>query len=202
MAIATYADLQAAVANWLDRENLTTYIPDFITLYEAKFNRTMELRQMETTATLTAASSAYALPTGIARIREVWNAGVNPIEPLSPVTPDYANHVSPQTGSSPAHYYISGSSLYTIPYDGANIGIRYFAKLTAMSADADANWLLTAYPDAYLYGSLVEAFMFEMDEARAQMWQARLDLVHDEIKRQDAGMRWANASVRVTGPTP
>lgn len=202
MAITTYSELKAAVANWLDRDNLTTYIPDFITLYEAKFNRTMRVRQMEASTTLTAASSAYALPSGIAQIRDVWNAGVNPIEVLSPVSSEFANQVSPQTGVSPAFYYISGSSLYTIPYDGSNVGLRYFAKLSAMSADADANWLLTAYPDAYLYGSLVEACMFDMDETRAQMWQARLDLVHDEIKRQDAGVRWSNAAVRVTGPTP
>ena len=39
MAIGTYAELQTAVANWLDRDDLTDRIPEFIALAEAKMNR-------------------------------------------------------------------------------------------------------------------------------------------------------------------
>jgi hypothetical protein len=39
MAISTYAELQTAVANWLDRDDLTARIPEFITLAEAKIRR-------------------------------------------------------------------------------------------------------------------------------------------------------------------
>ena len=39
MAITTYAELKTAIANWLNREDLTSVIPDFISLAEADFNR-------------------------------------------------------------------------------------------------------------------------------------------------------------------
>lgn len=202
MAITNYGELKTAVANWLDRDNLTLFIPDFIGLYESKFSRTMRMRQMETQATLVDASGSYVLPTDLAQIRDVWNAGVNPIVPLSPVTSDFANAVSPQSGLDAAHYYISGDRLYTVPNNGADVGLRYFAKLTPLDADEDTNWLLSAHPDAYLYGALVEALMFDMDETRAQIWQQRLNVVYQEMIQADAGTRWNHAAMRVTGPTP
>ena len=46
MAINTYSTLQTAVANWLDRDDLTDRIPEFVSLAEATFNRTLRLRAM------------------------------------------------------------------------------------------------------------------------------------------------------------
>ena len=46
MAINTYATLQTAVANWLDRSDLTDRIPEFIALAEARMNRTLRLAIM------------------------------------------------------------------------------------------------------------------------------------------------------------
>jgi len=39
MAISTYSELKTAVANWLDRSDLTDVIPDFITLAETRHKR-------------------------------------------------------------------------------------------------------------------------------------------------------------------
>ena len=41
MGLATYDDLKAAVADWLDREDLAGRTGDFITLAEARLNRLM-----------------------------------------------------------------------------------------------------------------------------------------------------------------
>jgi len=60
MSIATYADLKAAVANWLNRSNLTARIPDFIALTETRMMygaqgagiacEALRIRAMETSA--------------------------------------------------------------------------------------------------------------------------------------------------------
>ena len=44
--ITDYASLQAAVADYLNREDLTTQIQTFIQLAEAKFNRELRVRDM------------------------------------------------------------------------------------------------------------------------------------------------------------
>ena len=51
MAIGTYAELQTAVANWLDRDDLTDRIPEFIALAEAKMNRNQRISLMDNVRT-------------------------------------------------------------------------------------------------------------------------------------------------------
>ena len=46
MAITTYAQLQTATANWLDRTDLSARIPEFIELAEANFNRVIRQPDM------------------------------------------------------------------------------------------------------------------------------------------------------------
>ncbi len=51
MSISTYAELQTAVGNWLNRADLTARIPEFIELFEARVKRDLRVRQMEKRAT-------------------------------------------------------------------------------------------------------------------------------------------------------
>lgn len=52
--ITNYADLQAAIANWLARADLTDQIPTFIALAEARLNRDLRLASMQVTRSGTA----------------------------------------------------------------------------------------------------------------------------------------------------
>jgi len=60
MALSTYTELKASVADWLNRTDLTTIIPDFIALAEAQIERTLRTRQMivRTTASIDTEYSA------------------------------------------------------------------------------------------------------------------------------------------------
>ena len=74
MAINSYSTLQTAVANWLDRDDLTASIPEFISLCEARFNRTLRIRAMETLDTsvsTVAGTKTIALPTGYVQMRDI-----------------------------------------------------------------------------------------------------------------------------------
>jgi len=66
---------------------------------------------------------------------------------------------------------------------------------------APANWLLGAHPDLYLFGSLVEAEMFGVNDERAPLWKARRDEIFDEIEKLSNKTRGAGA-MRVMGVTP
>ena len=74
MAITTYAELQAAAANWLVRGDLTARIPEFITLAEARLNRVLRARLAEVEASLTTTPGArtLALPSGFSEPLAVW----------------------------------------------------------------------------------------------------------------------------------
>jgi hypothetical protein len=71
MAIATYADLQTSIENFLARTDLTAQIPDFIKLAEARMSRELETRSQEKRATAsTVAGNEYiALPVDMREVR-------------------------------------------------------------------------------------------------------------------------------------
>lgn len=61
MAISTYSELQSAVADWLNRSDLTSVLPNFIALAEARFNREIRARRMLTTEEITIPTAGYDL---------------------------------------------------------------------------------------------------------------------------------------------
>ena len=100
MAIGTFAELKVAAANWLDRSDLTDRIPEFISLAEARFNRILRIRDMETvsTAISTAAGTReYDLPTGFVQMKE-FHLTTDPLTPLAYITPEMMSRT--QAGSS------------------------------------------------------------------------------------------------------
>ena len=110
MAIGTYAELQTAVANWLDRGDLTDRIVEFIDLAEARMNRNLRLRLMETTATgtLTAGTREYDLPTDYIQARE-FHLTTDPLVPLSYVTPELMTRTwGGSTSGTPQMFTIIG----------------------------------------------------------------------------------------------
>jgi hypothetical protein len=94
------------------------------------------------------------------------------------------------------------------PLDATALEFDYFQKIPALASVAPANgtqtnWLLTAHPDLYLFGSLVEAEMFGVNDERAPLWKGRRDEIFDELDKLNHKTRGgAPGAVRVMGVTP
>jgi hypothetical protein len=73
MALGTFTELKDAIADWLDRSDLTARIPDFITLAEARVNRDVRIRPMEVRSTMetTASQRYFNLPGGYLQMRNI-----------------------------------------------------------------------------------------------------------------------------------
>ena len=70
MAISTYTELKASIANCLNRSDLSDEIADdFIKLTEADFNAKLRIRQMEQIDTVTIDSETETVPTGFISVR-------------------------------------------------------------------------------------------------------------------------------------
>jgi hypothetical protein len=198
MAITTYAELQSAIANWLARDDLTAYIPDFITLFEAAAARRLRVRLQESTTTLTPSSGVATVPTDYLGHRRVTWTG-SPIHELAYVAPPiYAGYLESGSGT-PTVYTIEGSNLRVASSDDTALTFDYYARTAAVSGSL--NWLFTYHPDAYLFGSLCEANAFNKDVDAAGLWKARRDEIFDEINRLDFNER-SGMGVRVYGVTP
>lgn len=198
MALATYSDLQASVASWMARDDLNTYIPDFITLFEAAACRRLKVRPMETTTTLTPSSGVATLPSDFLGYRRVTWTGT-PIRELLYVTPPIYSSYLNTTGAQALVFTIEGSNLRVAPSDDTALTFTYTQKTAAVSSSL--NWLYTNYPDAYLFGALCEANAFIKDPTKAALWKARRDDVFDEIAMVDFRER-SDMTMRTDGATP
>lgn len=192
MSIANYADLQTTVANYLHRSDLTTIIPDFITLAEAKLNRLLRLRAMENVATGTV-SSTVALPTGYVEMRSLTVSSGGNTYPITYTTPENVNSDT----DAPTSYSIVGDNLRFMPAtSGYTYTLTYYKKFDALSTGV--NWLITNAPDAYLYATLLEAAPYLKDDARANLWMTALQQVVAQLTNADNDDRYGNAlAVRV-----
>ena len=201
MAIGTYAELQTAVANWLDRDDLTDRIPEFISLAEARFNRVLRLRSMETkqTASTAAGQRNYALPANYIQMRN-FQLNTSPITTLSYVTPEIFDRLwgGSQVGT-PKFYTILADeiSLGPEPASVMTMEMLFYKRFTNLSTSNVRNWLLTYSPDVYLYASMLEAEPFIMNDARVPLWAQALDRAVSDLQEQDNKDRHSGSALRV-----
>ena len=284
MALSTFSELKTEIANYVDRSDLTDQIPTFIKLAEARINRLLRVRIMETVKIISLVSGVkrYPLPSDYLQLRtiqydastiatttldgditdadtsitltsvdgftasgtilieteQITYSGISTktltgctrevngttavahtdgksvseiytaftdgtistnvdkrISPLNYVTPQLLPRINagsitgvPEAYTMRAGYILMGpvpSSLYTMEID-------YYARVAALSDAAPTNDMLTNNPDLYLYGSLLEAEPFLMNDSRIQVWanafrQSMTDLQEQDNKDSHSG---------------
>jgi len=202
MAISTFAELKTATANWLDRSDLTDRIPEFIALAEARFNRNLRIRDMETvsTAISTAAGTReYDLPTGFVQMKE-FHLTTDPLTPLAYITPEMMSRIwAGSTKDKPEVFTIIADKVRLGPNPDAvyTTSMLYYKTFTALSASNTTSEMLTNNPDVYLYGTLLEAEPFLMNDARVPMWLAAFEKAVNDIQNQDNRDRHSGSAMRV-----
>jgi hypothetical protein len=174
MAILNYADLQATIANYLARSDLTAQIPSFIQLAEVRLRRDLRIRQMlkSATTTTTGGDQTVALPTDFLQLRDLF-VETNPIRAVEYVTPSVFSRNARVTESGlPVYYTIIASEFKFAPVPDSNytLQILYYANPPFLTNTNPSNVFLGTCPDLLLYGSLVEAEVYLMNDPRLAVW--------------------------------
>lgn len=172
MAISNYTELQTAIASWLHRDDLTSVIPDFIKLAEARLSREIHAlnQQVTTTVTLTSGTDSIAYPTGFRELVDLYYT-VDELQP-GQVAIDQLNEVSTTAPGKPNAFALTNTIKFNQPADqNYSITIVYKQKLDL--ATDTTNWLLTEHPDAYLYPALVESAPYVRNDPRLATWEAK-----------------------------
>ncbi len=185
MAITNYSELKSAIADWLDRTDLTDQIPDFITLAEARHKRDFKLRRMETrvTANTIADTEYYTLPDQYVAMRNI-QLNTDPKTSLEYLTPEQMDRIySGSNKGKPKAYTIIGNDIQLRPLPDSvyEIEMLYYKYFTPLSDSAPTNEMLTNHPDAYLYGALVEAEPYLQNDKRLQTWSSLYDRAKQDI---------------------
>jgi len=190
MAITTYSELQAAIADWLNRSDLTARIPDFIALAETRINRDLRAREQQVIATANVDTPFFALPGDFLEFKSfrITDTGGNAFE-LMLATPEQISAALAESSVSntPRFVTIIGDQFQLWPApDQMYVGsLAYVRKVQALSDAAPTNWLLTDAPDVYLYGSLMSAGPFLRDNEALVTFKTLFDEAIEAIRVAD-----------------
>jgi hypothetical protein len=186
--ITNYASLKAAIADYLNRGDLTSQIPLFIQFVEADLETRIRCREMIVQTTITSTLGDVALP---ADWLEAINLKIDGGQtPLRYITLDEADIItSEQVYTQPRFYTIVEDVIRLVPAPGTNedIDLIYYSKIPALSDVTTTNWLLTKAPDVYLYGALVHAAPFLVDDQRigvfGQFYSQRVEALNQDSNK-------------------
>ena len=179
----SYSTLKSAVASEIHRDDLTSggEIAGFIQLAESKMKRKLRTADMDVSTTLTTSSGSETvnLPTGFVRMRRAQLLYGGAYSPLPIVGLESVSTVS---GAPPKAIAVKGNALVVSPKpDGAyTIPIDCSVRFTSLSTANPTNWILSDYPDAYLYGAAAHSMPWMGADGRLNMYaQLFLDVIED-----------------------
>ena len=200
MAITTGAELATAVTNWSARADLASRIPEFVALAEAKLNRTLRTPDMETRAATFSITGEYvALPTGFLEVRS-FHLNNATKDVLTYMDPDTQTQYYDTSAGAPKFFAIVGTNFRfaPVPNTTTTATLVYYTGLTTVSTGGAAvNWLLTAHPDVYLYGALMEMAGYIVDDPRIPLWGQAYAMAVAQVKSMGARERWGGNSMAV-----
>lgn len=201
MAYTSYSDLQTSVANYLGRSDLTTVIPDFIRFAETRLARELRTRKMlkSATASMVAGDARVALPTDFLEVRDLYTQG-NPRMPVTYMSPSgFTRDARADESGLPVFYTVLASEFQFAPMpDTAYVlEILYYAQPPVLSSSNSSNVFLANYPDALLYGALLEAEPYLINDARSQTWALLYDRAVKNIQDSDQNSEYSGIPLQM-----
>ena len=200
MSITNYSELKSSIADWLLRDDLTSVIPTFISLAEAKFNRRIRDYRMVKRAQADIENAYFQIPSDwLENIR--FQINTTPIVTLEYVTPDQAAEEKRlhSSAAKPAFFTMIGDEFQVVPAPDStyDVTLTYYSKIPALSDSNTSNWLLSVAPDMYLYGALMEAAPYLDEDARIQVWGGLLEQAFNAIQIESDRAKTGSSSIRM-----
>ena len=189
MSITSYSTLISAVKTYLNRSDISdAQIKEFISLAEASFNRVLRTRNQITRSTSDISTQFVSQPTDLL---ELYNIQLNsdPIVRLEQVSlskMDELKSASSTTGK-PRYFAITGADFefYPAPDTTYEIEVIYYKTIAPLSDSNTDNFLLTNQVDIYLFGTLVQAEPWLMNDERIGVWGSFLGKAIEELRISD-----------------
>ena len=178
----TYSELQDAIASWCQRDDLSSIIPTWVTFATSAFNRKLRSPEMESRDQSTIDEEYTALPDDFLEIISIVDSDSRELRYMG--RQQFAAIVAAGGTPDVPIYTIEDYQLRVYPAPTVSesllVTILYYEQIAPLVDAGDTNWLLTDYPDAYLYGALIHARAWLHDDDRLGTVKA----LHEEAVRE------------------
>ena len=176
---ATYSDLKLDITSYLNNMSAEQSVDTFINLVEAGMSRTIRHWRMEKRSTADLTTQYSALPSDFYEpIRLSITSGTTySLELVGQADLLRLRQRTDNVTGRPQYYAMTDGSIevFPTPDDTYTLEMVYYSKIIPLTDANTSNWVLTYYPDAYLYGSLMHSAPFLGDDNRLSVWAALYD---------------------------
>lgn len=200
--IADYDELKGAIADFLNRDDLTAVIPTFIRLCEARIDRDLRhwKQTKRTTVSLTTQYNDVLPADFLQAVRlQITDGATSELAPASNAAMlDMRAERNDRVGR-PEYYALTAEELevFPTPDDTYTASLVYYARVPALSVSNATNWLLTEAPDVYLYGSLLHTAPYLKDDSRIGIWESLYKMTIGSLTITSEDARWGGTGLRM-----
>ena len=201
MAITTYAELKTSITDFLNRDDLTTVTPTFISLAEADMQRRVRHWRQEKRSNANLNSRYSDVPGDFLEVIRFGVTGDNnsTLEMISQSQMLDRRMQNGNTSGSPRYYALTAGEIELFPSPSAitSTELYYYSKIDPLSDSTASNWMLANHPDAYLYGSLIHSAPYLADDSRITMWAALYQAAIDAINAESESVKFGGSGRRL-----
>jgi hypothetical protein len=198
MTISTKAELRTALGGadgLLHRTYTDAKLDEFILMGESRLNRELRLLDMIATQTGTLSTAAATLALPARYLEKIQFRLTDPLCDLIWVTPaNIREYVSEESQArQPLRYTVTDTIEFDcVPDAEYSYTLKYYRGYQ-LSADSDTNFLLTYYPQAYLYASAIDAAVYARDNEFASTMAGMLKAELASIRKAERSRKGAIA---------
>jgi hypothetical protein len=198
---STYAELKDQVRNFINKPDIDQTIDTFIDLAEADIARKVRHWKMEKRATVQLDDQYSRVPTDWLESIRFYLSGGDTYELELASRAELLNRRmnSVNTSGRPKYYTMSDGAfeIYPTPDAAYTAELLYFSQNTALSDENTSNWLLSDYPDVYLYGTLAHTAPFLGEDQRLPIWAQLYQSALDGVNMASEKARYSGSGLRM-----
>ena len=192
MALSTYAQLQTAIGDFLDREDLLPVVSGFIVLAEARIARDLDHWRQEKRVETVLDERYEQVPDDMIQMLSLQHKDGGRIVTLSSAEMQERRGKTNDQAGKPCYVRLTAGQieLYPTPDESYDVSLLYRGRIPALSDTNTSTWLLDLALDVMLYGALTQTAPYLHDDARIQTWaalyQSSVDALNAESKEATA----------------
>ena len=206
MALTNYTGLKTSIADFLNRDDLTSVIPDFVALAEAQINRDVRHWRMEARSSgqQDPADEYMQIPADwVETIRlHLTGTGTSVVNLVSRDAMADKRAAQENAAGTPRMYTHANGQFQLFPTPDATTAFEllYYQKIPSLITNTD-NWLLLEAPDVYLYGALLHSAPYLAEDARLAVWAQLYSAAVQRLNQtsEDAMFSGSGLTLKVRG---
>jgi hypothetical protein len=194
LAFDTYAELQAVIADWMDRSDLTGSIPSMIALAEARLRRVLHPLFQDQSIAITTVGGVADLPATFGQILTVrfpYGAGFKTLDQVT----EYDADLRP-SGPLPFGFSLEAAKFHVWPATAdATFSVNYRPQIPFLSAANQSNLILANHPDVYFFGAMLFAEGYVANDSRAALFKNMFEGMLEDTRQWLIRQRYAGPLV-------